>query len=329
MIRNILVIVEQANGHLKGVAEEMLSFCSYQAKAKGFTVKAVLYGEKFCGELYEQIAQRGVYHIITVENEKLKVYNPRLIVPMLASIIREERPQLVVFANTATGKDLAPRLAQYFSAVMVSDVLSIAFTVGGISFVRSVYGGKVFENIEINDPLIFVTVRPNALGIYPADFRDPLLAKREFDLSDDLLYVVKEIVQKNRTEKSLSEAGIVISGGRGLKKAEDFLILEELAEVLDGAVGASRGAVEAGLRHHSAQVGQTGKTVSPKLYIACGISGAIQHLAGMSTSQVIVAINKDPDAPIFKIADYGIVGDLFEIVPLLTKELRKVLKKDV
>jgi electron transfer flavoprotein alpha subunit len=329
MIKKILVIAEQANGQLKSVVEEMLSFSSNQARAKGFSVKAVLYGEKISEGMYQQIGHWGVHDIITANNEKLKVHNPQLACHILANIIREEAPQLVLFGNTAIGKDLAPRLAQDFTAPMVSDVISINFTSNGISFVRPIYGGKVFENIESNNKLTFVTVRPNTLGKHSMSYQKPRITDLNFDLPDNLLYVVKKILEKSKVEKNLSEAEIIVSGGRGLKKVEDFLILEELAQVLDGAVGASRGAVDAGLRHHSAQVGQTGKTVSPKLYIACGISGAIQHLAGMSTSQVIVAINKDPDAPIFKIADYGIVGDLFEIVPLLTRELKKALKKDV
>ncbi|MBC7335306.1 MAG: electron transfer flavoprotein subunit alpha/FixB family protein, partial [Clostridia bacterium] len=197
---------------------------------------------------------------------------------------------------------------------------------GGARFERPIYAGKAITKVEVAGPPVLATMRPNVLGIAPVTPRTPEVVAHSVQLDPaSLRQLVKEVVRKTAGRVELTEADIIVAGGRGMKGPENFKLLEDLADVLGAAVGASRAAVDAGWRDHDDQVGQTGKTVSPTLYIACGISGAIQHLAGMSSSKFIVAINKDPEANIFKVADYGIVGDLFKVVPLLTEEFKKAL----
>jgi len=229
--------------------------------------------------------------------------------------------------HTSMGKDLAAGLAARLDSALVSDVTGIEENGDAPLFVRPIYSGKAFEKKRIKEGLIFVTIRPNNIDALEIDI------SRDVDVTNvdvaiqDLRTIVKDIVKKTSTGVDLTEAKIVVSGGRGVKSADGFKPLQELADVLGGAVGASRGACDAGYCDYSLQIGQTGKVVTPDLYIACGISGAIQHLAGMSNSKVIVAINKDPEANIFNVADYGIVGDVFEVVPLLTKYFKEVLQE--
>lgn len=209
-----------------------------------------------------------------------------------------------------------------FETGLISDSTDVSVTGDNIVFTRPIYSGKAFEQVISTDPFILATIRPNNIQALEKD------ASRTGDIEElaappaDLRTVFEEVVKKTADGVDLSEAKIIVAGGRGVKSKDGFEPLKELAEVLGAAVGASRGACDADYCDYSLQIGQTGKVVTPDLYIACGISGAIQHLAGMSNSKVIVAINKDPEAEIFKIADYGIVGDLFEVVPLLTQEFK-------
>lgn len=322
----ILVIVEHKNGLLKKVSQQILGFISDFCRQSEKKILVLIYGEKIAERLFEEVASWGADEIITIENQCFANYNPAIFIPTIADVIKKNSPQLVFFGNTAVGRDLSPRLAQYFNTYMISDVIDIKIEKDKFCFTRPVYGGKLFEEVETNGELVFVTVRPNSFGNSVNYHKNPHIYNIEPKAITNFSYMVSDILKKESEEKSLSEAEIIVSGGKGLKSAENFVLLEELAQVLGAAVGASRSAVDAGWRPYSSQVGQTGKTVKPKLYIACGISGAMQHLAGMSTSQVIVAINKDPEAPIFKVADYGIIGDLFEIVPVLTEELKKIFK---
>ena len=225
--------------------------------------------------------------------------------------------------HTAQGKDLSPRIATKLNAGLVSDVVHIEIDGGEAVFTTPIYSGKAFEKIKIKDGTIIATVRPNNITPLEKDeSRSGDVSQVEVEIKD-LRTTIKDIVKKATGGIDLSEAKIIVSGGRGMKDAENFQLLEELANVLGAAVGASRGACDAGYCDYSLQIGQTGKVVTPDLYIAVGISGAIQHLAGMSNSKVIVAINKDPEAPIFEVADYGIVGDLFEVVPILNRGIQK------
>ena len=227
--------------------------------------------------------------------------------------------------HTALGKDVSPRIASKLNSGLISDVISIEVAGENIVFTRPIYSGKAFEKKIITDGLIFATIRPNNIAPLEKDeSRTGEVTSVKAEIKD-FRSIIKEVVRKASQGVDLSEAKVIVSGGRGVKSADGFNPLKELADVLGGAVGASRGACDADYCDYAMQIGQTGKVVTPDLYIACGISGAIQHLAGMSNSKVIVAINKDPEANIFNVADYGIVGDLFEVVPLLTEEFKKLL----
>ena len=226
--------------------------------------------------------------------------------------------------HTAIGKDVSPRLATKLGIGLISDVTAIELEENEIIFTRPIYAGKAFQKKKIVSGTIFATIRPNNIPLVEVDSSRTAESIIFNPTITDIRTVVKDIVQKSVGGVDLTEAKVIVSGGRGVKSEEGFKLLDELAKGLGGAVGASRGACDAGYCDYSMQVGQTGKVVTPDLYIACGISGAIQHLAGMSNSKVIVAINKDPEAPIFSIADYGIVGDLFEVLPLLTEEFKKM-----
>ena len=229
----------------------------------------------------------------------------------------------VVFAATATGRDLAPRVAAKLGVAVAADVTDLAVEGDAIVATRPVYAGKALQKVRVLGRPAVVSVRPN---VFTASAQASQVKPETLSVASPGRVVVREIKAAPAGMLDVAEAQIIISGGRGLKDPANFKVLEELAKAFGGraAVGASRAVVDAGWRAHADQVGQTGKTVSPSLYIAVGISGAIQHLAGMRTSKVIVAINKDKDAPIFKVADYGVVGDLFEIVPKLTEEIRKL-----
>jgi electron transfer flavoprotein alpha subunit len=229
----------------------------------------------------------------------------------------------VVFAASATGRDLAPRVAAKLGVGVAADVTALAVDGDAIVATRPVYAGKAFQKLRVTARPAVVSLRPN---IFTPDAQASAVTPETLPVKSGGRVRVREIKAAPAGTLDVAEAPIIISGGRGLKEPANFKVLEELAQAFGGkaAVGASRAVVDAGWRAHADQVGQTGKTVSPSLYIAVGISGAIQHLAGMRTSKVIVAINKDKDAPIFKVADYGVVGDLFEIVPRLTEEIRKL-----
>ncbi len=266
--------------------------------------------------------------MIVVESEKLAEYTTGAYTSVLNKLIRKEEPNAVLIGNTAMGKDLAPRLAQRLGVGLASDCTGMEKDDANfLSFKRPIYGGKAFAQVATDVKPVLATIRPNTFPLAAPDAgrtAEIVTEAAEID-QDDLRAILKEVIIAASERPELTEANVIVSGGRGMKGPENFPILEALADVLGGAVGASRAAVDAGWIEQKFQVGQTGKTVSPTLYIACGISGAIQHLAGMSSSKVLVAINKDPEANIFNLADYGIVGDLFEIVPLLTEEIKKLV----
>ena len=251
---------------------------------------------------------------------------------ILTGLISQYKPGIVLFPATHTGRDLAPRVAATLGLGLTADCTGLSIEDGLLLQSRPAFGGNIMADIICpNVRPQMATVRPNVMKAgEPDNSKKAEIVDVPVDLkTKDVNIVIKETVKTVKTGvKSLEEVDIIVSGGRGMGSPENFSVLEELADTLGGGVGASRAAVDAGWRPRSDQVGQTGKTVSPKLYIACGISGKIQHQVGMKGSDIIVAINKDPEAPIFEIADYGIVGDLFEVVPLLNDELRTVLHKD-
>ncbi|WAA11622.1 electron transfer flavoprotein subunit alpha/FixB family protein [Fervidibacillus halotolerans] len=321
MTRKVLVMGEWKEGSLRNVSFEAIS--AGKTIAEGGEVVGLLLGETV-KPLAESLIHFGADRVVIVEDEQLAKYTTDAFSQALMAVIEKENPDAIVMGHTALGKDLSPKIAAKLDTGLISDVTSIEIEGGNVVFTRPIYSGKAFEKKIFTDEKIFVTIRPNNIPSLPKD------ETRTGDITSlspeikDLRTVVKEVVRKTSDGVDLSEAKVIVAGGRGVKSEEGFQVLQQLADVLGGAVGASRGACDAGYCDYSLQIGQTGKVVTPDLYIACGISGAIQHLAGMSNSKVIVAINKDPEANIFKVADYGIVGDLFEVVPLLTEEFKKL-----
>lgn len=321
MSRKVLVLGEVRDGSLRNVSFEAVA--AAKTVAEGGEVVGVLIGQAVSA-LGSELIHYGADRVVVVEDKKLSNYTSDGFSQGLLAVIEQENPEGLVFGHTALGKDLSPRIAGKLGSGLISDATGIEAAGGNIVFTRPIYSGKAFEKKIVTDGLIFATVRPNNIDPLEKD------ESRSGDVSSlsveikDLRAIIKDVVRKATEGVDLSEAKVIVSGGRGVKSAEGFEPLKELANVLGGAVGASRGACDADYCDYSMQIGQTGKVVTPDLYIACGISGAIQHLAGMSNSKVIVAINKDPEANIFKVADYGIVGDLFEVVPLLTEEFKKL-----
>ncbi|MDR1573972.1 MAG: electron transfer flavoprotein subunit alpha/FixB family protein [Clostridiales Family XIII bacterium] len=326
MAKGIWIIIEQNKGEIRKVSLEILSKAREIADKAGEPLVAVAAGSGIA-ELAAKIAPYGADKVILIDDEKLANYTTGAYTSALNKLIKREEPRAVLLGNTALGKDLAPRLAQRLGVGMASDCTGAETGEGSLlSFKRPVYGGKAFAEIAANTEPVLATIRPNTFPLAEPDATwSPEVVNETADIdAADLRAVVKDIAIAVSARPELIEADIIVSGGRGMKGPENYKILEDCADVIGAAVGASRAAVDAGWIEQKFQVGQTGKTVSPTLYIACGISGAIQHLAGMGSSKVLVAINKDPEANIFTLADYGIVGDLFEIVPLLTEEFKKL-----
>jgi len=325
MSKELWIFAEHKDNSLRKVVFELLSAGKKISQQLGQKLCAVVMGEQG-EEFFDEIAQYGAEKIYLVNDLKLKEYTTDGYTYVLANLMREYNPEIILLGHTAIGKDLAPRVAQRIDAGLVSDCIEINVHKGNLLFTRPIYAGKAFSRIKFKNNPVIATVRPNVLEVVKNEVSQPEIIKVDLKIGPEVIRtIVQEIIKQTSKRVELTEANIIVSGGRGMKGPENFAILEELADILGAAVGASRAAVDAGWRAHADQVGQTGKVVSPTVYIACGISGAIQHLAGMSSSKVIIAINKDPEANIFNVADYGIVGDLFDIVPRLTEEFKKVL----
>ncbi|WMT38909.1 electron transfer flavoprotein subunit alpha/FixB family protein [Paenibacillus sp. D2_2] len=321
---NIYVVVAEArDGRLRQVSLEAVHAAAL-ASHEDDKLIAVLLGHHL-QEAANELARYVEDQVIIIDHPDLAIYQAEAFFSAITSVLDQLQPYGVFFGHTSIGRDLAPLVAAHLSAGQISDVIALTRTDDTVSYTRPLYAGKAFENKQfISSPQI-VTIRPNNISpAQPVPAAAPI-TQLTYSPSASLRTVIKEVVRKSTGRVDLTEAKVVVSGGRGVKSKAGFQPLEELAEVLQGAIGASRGACDAGYCDYSLQIGQTGKVVTPEIYIACGISGAIQHLAGMSQSRIIIAINKDPEAPIFNVADYGIIGDLFEVVPLLTEEFRKVL----
>ncbi|MED3645700.1 electron transfer flavoprotein subunit alpha/FixB family protein [Halalkalibacterium halodurans] len=322
MARKVLVIGEVRDGELRNVSFEAVA--AGKEVANGGEVVGVLLGENI-SDLANQLIHYGADRVVAVNHPDLAQYTTDAYQQAILQVLDVESPEALILGHTSIGKDVAPRVAMKLGAGLISDVISVEKDGDEIVFTRPIYSGKAFEKKKVNEGIIFATIRPNNIAPLEQD------ASKSGDVSSlmvdikDLRTTIREVVRKATGGVDLSEAKVIVAGGRGVKSKEGFEPLQELADVLGAAVGASRGACDADYCDYSLQIGQTGKVVTPDLYFAIGISGAIQHLAGMSNSKVIVAINKDPEAPIFEVADYGIVGDLFEVVPLLTEELKNVL----
>ncbi len=317
---NVLAVLEQRGGVLKQVALEVLTAARQLAAASGGSVDALVLGPT--GMDVSELGKFGADRILLGEGDGLSLYQPDSYAAATVEHAQSGDYGAVLMAATAMGKDLGPRVASRLDCPLAADV--IALEAGeGITVSRPVYSGKAVYRLEITASPCVISVRPSVFQ--PMENARDATTVKVMPPDEAVRSRTIEIKEPDKARLDVAEAPIVVSGGRGLKEPENFSLVEDLADAFgNAAVGASRAVVDAGWRSHADQVGQTGKTVSPQLYVAIGISGAIQHLAGMRTSKVIVAINRDKDAPIFKIADYGIVGDLFEIVPRLTQEIKNL-----
>jgi electron transfer flavoprotein alpha subunit len=323
MSNDVLVVAEIRDGVPKKISFEMLGAGHRIAQQLGGSVQAVALGHGI-GDVAATLAQYGAQTIYIADDPNLGDYTAEGYTNVLARLVKQTEPALILLGATTTGKDLAPRLAARLAVGLASDCTDFTVQDGELLVTRPIYAGKAIATVKGLVRPYMATVRPN---VFPAPQADPVRkASVESVAADagDIRAKVLEMIKAAGERIELTEADIIVSGGRGLKDPANFVLIEELAGVLGAAVGASRAAVDEGWKDHSYQVGQTGKVVTPTLYIACGISGAIQHLAGMKTSKYIVAVNKDPDAPIFKVADYGIVGDLLKVVPAMTEEFKRM-----
>jgi electron transfer flavoprotein alpha subunit len=324
MAAKVIAFAESRDGKLKKSAFECVSEAARLAKKLGGEAAAIVAGSGVEG-LGDQIAAYGVTRVIALDDASLKDYNGDVYGAAVAAAAKAESPEVVLFTASAMGKDLAPRVAAHLDAGYAPDIVGTSVEGGKFFARRPTYAGKAVVEVEFLKAPAVVSLRPNNFELGAKQDGAKATVTKQAPAAGSGKSRVKETKASAGAKADLTEASIIVSGGRGMKGPEHFPLLEKLAEAIPGAVvGASRAVVDAGWRPHSDQVGQTGKTVSPNLYIAAGVSGAIQHLAGMRTSKCIVAINKDPEAPIFKVADYGIVGDLFEVVPALEKEMRKM-----
>ena len=316
----ILAVTEQRDGALRKVSYETVTAARLLADTMGATVDALVVGAgTVTGS--DKLATYGADRVLTADHASFGLYQPD---GYAATVVAAaEGCAAIVFGATATGKDLAPRVAAKLGVGYAAEITGCTVEGDHLVATRPVYAGKALQKVRLTGSPAVLSVRPNTVPLAESPKAGAVesVAVPEFEAR----VTVTEIKAPADAPLDVAEATVVVSGGRGLKEPKHFKLIEDLAAAFgDAAVGASRAVVDAGWRDHSAQVGQTGKTVSPNLYVAIGISGAIQHLAGMRTAKTIVAINKDADAPIFKVADYGIVGDLFEVVPRLTDEIKKV-----
>jgi len=329
-MRDVLVVAEQRGGALRRVSQEVVSAARGVADALGGEVHALAVGPAGLGQAAAVLGRYGADRVLVVEDDRLVGAPPEGVAEAVVAVLRGRSPFAVFFPATAWGKDLAPRVAARLDVPLATEATALAVEGGELVVTRPVYAGKLFAEVVLEAAPRLVSLRPNVFTPREAS-RAGALERVKVSVEPAAWRVrVREVVAASAGRPDVSEATVIVSGGRGLRGPENWGLLEELCAAIGPhcTLGASRAVVDAGWRPHAEQVGQTGKTVSPQLYIAVGISGAVQHLAGMRTARTIVAINKDPDAPIFKIADYGIVGDAFEVVPRLAAEIRRLREQD-
>ena len=321
MTGEVLVLAESSGPAFRKAALEAVTEGRRLADLLNVSEYALVIGNG----LKERVSELGGYgaeKVILADDPSLALFHPDYYRQIALEAIKRVNPTIILAAATSAGKDLFPRLATHLDTAVASECTHLELENGKLIATRPAYAGKVLLRVRFNSSPSIATLRPNVFTAREVVVaKKPTVEQIEFNRPDSRM-VVKEFVAQGAKKLDLTEASIIVSGGRGMGGPQNYKILEELAEVMGGVVGASRASVDAGWRPHSDQVGQTGRTVSPTLYIAAGISGAIQHRVGMINSKVIVAINKDPDAPIFGFADYGIVGDVFEVVPELTREMK-------
>ncbi|MCI0547787.1 MAG: electron transfer flavoprotein subunit alpha/FixB family protein [Candidatus Rokubacteria bacterium] len=322
------VVEDDRQGAPKKVTAEVLGECARLAAGSGGPVEAVWLTDKATEAGLDQLGEWGATKVWLLEHAAYAPYRGEVWSGALAELAARESPQAIFGAVTTRQRELLARVAARLGVGLAADSTAMSLEGGKLVATRPVYAGKLLSKVTWARAPWVATLRPNVFrAAEPRAGAKPAVDRPSLAAPEPRMSLVERRQESSTGLPELTEAEIVVSGGRGLKGPENFVILEELGKVLGAAVGASRAAVDAGWRPHRFQIGQTGRTISPKLYLGFGISGAIQHLAGMRTSKVIVAVNKDPEAPIFKIADYGIVGDLFEVAPLLTQEFKKLLDK--
>ncbi len=323
---NVLILAEHQNGKVKKTAFELASKASEIASSLGGQAEAVLIGTND-ENLSKELAAYGIKKVYLLECPALEKYNAEGYTKVLADLIAEVKPEVLLAAATPVGKSCMPRLSGKLNSGLVSDVVDLKVDGSKVIATHPIYSGKALVDVKVNGSPQMLTIRPNSFGAgSPQDGATAESIKKTAD-AGELKSKMVDLVQGASDKVDLTEAELIVSGGRAMKSSDNFKILDDLAATIGATVGASRAAVDSGYAPHDMQVGQTGKVVNPKLYMAFGISGAIQHLAGMRTSKVIVAVNKDPEAPIFQKADYGIVADLFEVVPMLTEEFKKAMNE--
>ena len=321
----ILVYMEIRENDIKKSSLEALSEAKRRADEMGTEVGAAIVGHNL-ENMASKVFPYGATKAYLLENSLLGHYSSEGYAQALSLLVEEIEPEVIFFSATAMGKDLAPRLAAKLGVSLASDCTQTEVKEGKLGFVRPIYAGKAFLAFRLNSSPQIATLRPNVFPLVEPSYEKGEVVRKDVLIAEDQIKAqMAEILKEEGAELDVTEAEIIVSGGRGMKASENFDQLRELTALLPhSAVGASRSAVDAGWIDHQHQVGQTGKTVSPNLYMAFGISGAIQHLAGMSSSKFIVAVNKDPEAPIFKVADFGVVADLFQVIPHLKEELKKI-----
>lgn len=325
--KGVFIFVEQVDGQINGVSYELIGKGRELATALETNVTAILLGYNV-KSLEKNLASYGADRIITIDDKALEIYMNEPYTKALSEVVKAYKPEIMLFGATAIGRDLAPRLSARIHTGLTADCTSLNINdEGNLMMTRPAFGGNIMATIGcVNHRPQMATVRPGVMQRISV-LSEPQYETEEFkvaNLEESKNIEIVEILKKVSERMDIMDAKILVSGGRGMGNAENFKLLEELAEVLGGTVAASRASVDAGWQSKDCQVGQTGKTVRPNLYIACGISGAIQHLAGMEDSEIIIAINKDETAPIFEVADFGVVGDLFKIIPIFIEEIRKL-----
>jgi electron transfer flavoprotein alpha subunit len=321
MANKIIVVLEQRENIIKKSSFEAVSVANELADKLGCNTEAVIAANEILN--LSDVSKYGILNVTHLKSSDFADYTPSGYCDAISEYVKSVNAEYIILPNTALGKDLAPRLAVRLNAGCIMDITSYNISNNELLLSRPVYAGKAMVNVKFKSNVKVFTTRPNVFKAVQNDSAQAASISIKEISSPNLKSKVTEF-KKAEGKLDVAEASIIVSGGRGLKGPENFHLIEELADALGAAVGASRAVVDAGWRPHGEQVGQTGKTVSPTLYVACGISGAIQHLAGMSSSKYIVAVNKDKDAPIFNVADYGIAGDVFEIIPKLTEEIKKI-----
>lgn len=322
---NILAVAELRDNKFKKSSFETTQAARQVADQLGGSL-AVLVAGSGVGEIASELGSYGASRVLVVDDPALARHSSTAIAKIIADVATKQGSTIVIMPASAMGKDIAPRVSVKLHAGLASDCIALKVEGGEIVATRPIYAGKALLDVTVTSTTKVFTLRPNVFTAKPSQ-GTATIERIEIPISEKDLATVVTDVRVAAGRPDVTEADIVVSGGRGMKGPEHFHLIEELADVLGAGVGASRAVVDAGWRPHDEQVGQTGKTVSPSMYVACGISGAVQHLAGMSSSKYIVAINKDKDAPIFQVADYGIVGDVFEVLPALTGHLKKTLGK--